>query len=40
MVPEEAPLTITFPEVAKAAGHACPAVAGAYRVTQLALAEL
>lgn len=40
MVPEGEPLVVTFEEVAKAAGHACPAVAGAYRSTQLALAEL
>jgi hypothetical protein len=40
MVPEGEPLVVTFPEVAKAAGHACPAVAGAYRATQLALDEL
>jgi len=40
MVPPGEPLTVTFPEVAKAAGHACPAVAGAYRCTQLALAAL
>lgn len=40
MVPEGDPLTITFEEVAKAAGHACPAVAGAYRSTQLALDHL
>ncbi|MFB6131292.1 MAG: hypothetical protein ABEJ28_10775 [Salinigranum sp.] len=40
MVPAGEPLVITFPEVAKAAGHACPAVAGAYRGAQLALDEL
>lgn len=40
MVPEGEPLVVTFGEVAKAAGHACPAVAGAYRSTQLALREL
>jgi len=40
MVPDGEPLVVTFPEVAKAAGHACPAVAGAYRATQLALDEL
>lgn len=40
MVPEGEPLVVTFPEVAKAAGHACPAVGGAYRSTQLALDEL
>lgn len=40
MVPEGEPLVFTFPEVAKAAGHACPAVSGAYRATQLALADL
>ncbi|WP_135820760.1 hypothetical protein [Halostella litorea] len=40
MVPEGEPLVVRFPEVAKSAGHACPAVAGAYRATQLALAEL
>lgn len=40
MVAEGEPLAITFPEVAKVAGHACPAVSGAYRATQLALEEL
>lgn len=40
MVPEGEPLVVTFAEVAKAAGHACPAVSGAYRATQLALADL
>lgn len=40
MVPEGEPLVFTFAEVAKAAGHACPAVAGAYRTTQLALSAL
>jgi hypothetical protein len=40
MVPEETPLVVTFEDVAKAAGHACPAVAGAYRSTQLALDRL
>lgn len=40
MLPEEATLTITFADVVTAAGHACPAVAGAYRGTQLALEEL
>lgn len=40
MVPEGEPLVVTFGDVAKAAGHACPAVAGAYRSTQLALDEL
>lgn len=40
MVPEGEPLAVTFADVAKAAGHACPAVAGAYRSTQLALDEL
>lgn len=40
MIPEGAPLSITFAEVTKAAGHACPAVSGAYRATQLALSEL
>jgi hypothetical protein len=40
MVPEGEPLVVTFADVATAAGHACPAVAGAYRSTQLALAEL
>lgn len=39
-VPDGEPLTVTFAEVAKAAGHVCPAVSGAYRGTQLALAEL
>ncbi|QOS13480.1 FmdE domain protein (plasmid) [Haloferax gibbonsii] len=37
MVPEGDPLVVTFVDVAKAAGHACPAVAGAYRSAQLAL---
>lgn len=40
MVPEGEPLVVTFADVAKAAGHACPAVAGAYRCTQLALDDL
>lgn len=40
MVPEDEPLVVTFADVAKAAGHACPAVAGAYRGTQLALDSL
>jgi hypothetical protein len=40
MVTEGEPLVVTFPDVAKAAGHACPAVAGAYRGTQLALDQL
>nr|WP_199722776.1 hypothetical protein [Haloplanus aerogenes] len=40
MVPDEEPLVVTFADVAKAAGHACPAVAGAYRSTQLALERL
>lgn len=40
MVRDEDPIVVTFPDVAKAAGHACPAVAGAYRVTQVALASL
>ncbi|MFB6153632.1 MAG: hypothetical protein ABEJ27_05210 [Halodesulfurarchaeum sp.] len=40
MVPEGHPLVVTFEEVAKAAGHACPAVAGAYRSTQLGLDRL
>lgn len=40
MVSEGEPMTVTFAEVAKAAGHACPAVSGAYRATQLALADL
>ncbi|WP_137285736.1 hypothetical protein [Halorussus salinisoli] len=40
MVPEGEPLVVTFDEVAKAAGHACPAVAGAYRSTQIALEQL
>jgi len=40
MVPEGKPLVVTFAEVATAAGHACPAVAGAYRSTQLALDAL
>ena len=40
MVSEGEPLVVTFADVATAAGHACPAVAGAYRSTQLALAEL
>lgn len=40
MVPPGEPLVVTFADAAKHAGHACPAVAGAYRSTQLALAEL
>jgi hypothetical protein len=40
MVPDGDPLVVTFADVAKAAGHACPAVAGAYRSTQLALDRL
>lgn len=40
MVAEGEPLVVTFEEVAKAAGHACPAVAGAYRSIQIALDEL
>jgi hypothetical protein len=40
MVEEGDPLHVSFEEVATAAGHACPAVAGAYRSTQLALEEL
>ncbi|MFC6987993.1 hypothetical protein ACFQJD_03335 [Haloplanus sp. GCM10025708] len=40
MVEAGEPLVFSFAEVAKAAGHACPAVAGAYRATQLALGEL
>lgn len=40
MVPEGEPLVVTFADVATAAGHACPAVAGAYRGTQLALDSL
>lgn len=40
MVPEGEPLVVTFADVAKAAGHACPAVAGAYRGSQLALNRL
>lgn len=40
MVPGHEPLVVTFADVAKAAGHACPAVAGAYRSTQLAIERL
>lgn len=40
MVPEGDRLVVTFADVAKIAGHACPAVAGAYRGTQLALDSL
>lgn len=40
MVPDGEPLVVTFADVAKAAGHVCPAVAGAYRSTQLALGRL
>ncbi|MFT4883919.1 MAG: hypothetical protein ACI8U4_001432 [Natronomonas sp.] len=40
MVPDGEPLDVTFADVAKSAGHACPAVAGAYRSTQLALDRL
>ncbi len=34
------PLTVTFGDIVTSAGHACPAVSGAYRATQLALDEL
>lgn len=40
MVPEGEPLVVSFADVATVAGHACPAVAGAYRATQLALDRL
>ncbi len=40
MVPEGEPLRISFADVATVAGHACPAVAGAFRGTQLALDAL
>ncbi|MFT4920919.1 MAG: hypothetical protein ACI8XM_000110 [Haloarculaceae archaeon] len=40
MVPEGEPLVVTFADVAKAAGHVCPAVASAYRSAQLALDRL
>lgn len=40
MVPDGEPLVVSFANVAKTAGHACPAVAGAYRSTQLALDSL
>lgn len=40
MVEEGDPIVVAFEDVAKAAGHACPAVAGAYRSTQLALERL
>lgn len=40
MVPEGEPLVVSFEDVATAAGHACPAVAGAYRGTQLGLKQL
>jgi hypothetical protein len=40
MVETGDPLVFTFADVAKAAGHACPAVAGAYRAVQLALDRL
>ena len=40
MVEAGDPLVVTFADVATAAGHACPAVAGAYRSTQLALDRL
>ncbi|MCG1002489.1 MULTISPECIES: FmdE family protein [Halobacterium] len=40
VVPDGDPLVVGFPEVVLAAGHACPAVAGAYRATQLALDDL
>lgn len=40
MVTKGEPLVVTFADVAKAAGHACPAVAGAYRGTQLGLERL
>lgn len=39
-VAEGDPLVVTFEEVVTAVGHACPAVAGAYRSTQLALERL
>ncbi|GAB7012333.1 hypothetical protein [Halolamina salina] len=39
-VPAGEPFVLTFGDVVKAAGHACPAVAGAYRSTQLALERL
>jgi len=40
MVPAGEPLVVRFANVATAAGHACPAVAGAYRSTQIALEKL
>lgn len=40
MVDAGEPLVVTFTDVAKATGHACPAVAGAYRLTQVALEVL
>ncbi|MFB6269777.1 MAG: hypothetical protein ABEH83_07525, partial [Halobacterium sp.] len=40
VVPDGEPLAVSFADVVLKAGHACPAVAGAYRATQLALDEL
>lgn len=40
MVDPGDPLVVPFREVAKAMGHACPSVSGAYRATQLALDAL
>ncbi|MBV0901224.1 hypothetical protein [Haloarcula salina] len=34
------PFGISYADVVKAAGHSCPTAAGAFRLTQLALAEL
>ncbi|MFB6072594.1 MAG: hypothetical protein ABEJ88_06460 [Halobacterium sp.] len=40
VVPDGDPLVVDFADVVLAAGHACPAVAGAYRTTQLALDDI
>jgi hypothetical protein len=40
VVPAGDPLVVSFADAVLQAGHACPAVAGAYRSTQLALDEL
>ncbi len=40
LVPAGQPITITFAELVKAAGHACPTVAGAYLILRHGLAAL
>jgi len=40
LVPPGEPISITFAELVKAAGHACPTVAGAYLILRHALAAL